>query len=101
MTRRYVHAKRLKTPGLHREGFRQGFKSCRDQRVIPTIIEHDRTAAGIRTQLDRVLRADAPPTGLFVAHPQDVLTVLSCLMRRRLRVPEDVALISRQGDPPC
>ena len=58
----------------------------------------DGTVGGICARLDACFRQPTPPTALLVSRPPHVLTVLGHLMRRGLRLPHDVALISRDDD---
>jgi LacI family transcriptional regulator len=46
-----------------------------------------------------MLRQQHPPTALLISRSGHVLTVMGYLLRRGLRVPQDVALISRDYDP--
>jgi DNA-binding LacI/PurR family transcriptional regulator len=49
--------------------------------------------------LDEALRPPNPPTAFLVARPPHVLTVMMHLMRHGRRIPQDVAVISRDNDP--
>ena len=62
------------------------------------VIEHDGTPAGIRRCLETALKKSLP-TGLLVAHPGPVLTVMSFLTSRGVRVPRDISIISRDSEP--
>jgi len=48
--------------------------------------------------LDLALRSNAPCTAYFVLRSVDVLTVITHLLRRNRRIPQDAAVISRDGD---
>ena len=61
-------------------------------RVGPTVGDH-------RRALDRLLRQRPAPTGMFVLNPLFGSMVLTDLMRRGLRVPGEVSLITTFGDP--
>lgn len=50
------------------------------------------------TLLDRCLRSAAPPTAYFVLRSSSALTVTMHLLHRRQRVPQDVAVISRDDE---
>jgi DNA-binding LacI/PurR family transcriptional regulator len=61
------------------------------------LLEHDGTTAGIQRCLSEMLK-HSPATGLFIAHARHVLTVMSYLSTRGLRIPADVSLISRDSE---
>ena len=63
------------------------------------VLRHDGTAAHLRALLDEAMRAPHPPTAYLVAHAMPVLTIMTHLMRRGRRIPEDVAVIARDDDP--
>jgi DNA-binding LacI/PurR family transcriptional regulator len=63
-----------------------------------TTLRHDSPAELCR-KLDALARGGVSPTGLIVAHGSAVLTALTHLLRRGQRVPEVMALISRDDDP--
>lgn len=63
------------------------------------VVHHDGSVNGICTTLDRLLRVNPPLTGLLVAKPAHVATAITHLLRRGVRVPKDVSLISRDDDP--
>ena len=50
------------------------------------------------TLIDQMLRTDAHPTAYFVLRSAHALTVTMHLLRRRQRVPEDAAVISRDDE---
>jgi DNA-binding LacI/PurR family transcriptional regulator len=60
---------------------------------------HDTTVAGICATLRRVIAPANRPTALIVLNSQYFLTVAGQLNRMGLKVPEDVSLISADGDP--
>jgi len=75
----------------------QGFREALDHHpdVQWRVLRHDGTPAHLCSLLDRTLRSPAPPTGYLVVRALHALTVVTHLMRRKLRVPEDAAVISR------
>jgi DNA-binding LacI/PurR family transcriptional regulator len=80
-------------------GFREGFTGSSESPPGEVVTAgHDGTVKGICSALDLVFRSGKPPTGLFVSHPHHVLTVISHLSHRHLRVPEEVSLVSRHHD---
>jgi DNA-binding LacI/PurR family transcriptional regulator len=63
------------------------------------IAHHDGSVGGICSTLDRLLRGSNPVDGLLVAKPAHVVTAVSHLLRRGVRLPQDLSLISRDDDP--
>lgn len=61
------------------------------------VIRHDGSAAGVRHCLETMLK-ESRPTGLLVALPQFVLTAMSAFTNLGVRVPQDISIISRDGD---
>jgi len=81
------------------EGFREGAAQHKQENVEATIARHDGTVADICNVVAALLRRSPLPTALLVSRAAYVLTVMGYLMRRGLRLPEDVALISRDHEP--
>ncbi len=63
------------------------------------IVHHDGTVNGICAVVDSLLRAADPIDGLLVGGPAHVTTTLSHLLRRGMRLPQDISLISQDDDP--
>lgn len=61
-------------------------------------LPHDGTPAGIRRCLGGLTRK-SPPTGLLVAIPHYVLTVISHLATTGVKIPQEVSIISRDSEP--
>jgi DNA-binding LacI/PurR family transcriptional regulator len=49
--------------------------------------------------LDRLLKRPEPPTAFVVAKPAHVLTLVSHLLRRGVRLPEEAVVLSRDDEP--
>lgn len=64
-----------------------------------TVLRHNGTSPHVCSLVDKALRMTDPPTAYLVSHAMPVLAVLTHLMRRGRRVPQDVAIISRDDDP--
>lgn len=79
------------------EGFREG-AALANEAVDAVVVRHNGTVAGLATKLDGVLARAARPTALLVAKPQHLLFAMVHLLRRGLRVPDDVSLIARDHD---
>ncbi|OHE79111.1 MAG: hypothetical protein A2107_06660 [Verrucomicrobia bacterium GWF2_62_7] len=80
------------------EGLREALASMQGSAQL-RVLRHDGTAAHLCTLLDEALRPPNPPTAFLVARAPHVLTVMMHLMRRGKRIPQDVAVISRDNDP--
>jgi DNA-binding LacI/PurR family transcriptional regulator len=83
------------SPSEH--GFREAFESHPD--ATPLLFPHDGTPRGIRHCLDLAFQGGRAPTALLVAHSRHAATVAGELLRRGLRIPGDVSLVSRDYDP--
>ena len=79
------------------KGVREALESMPDASL--RVLTHDGTSAHICTLLDDAMRSPNPPTACIVARAIHVLTVMMHLMRRGKRIPQDVAVISRDDDP--
>lgn len=78
-------------------GFREAMAGSPNRRT--TVLRHDGSTGHLCALLDALLRSANPPTAYVVARSRHVVTVVTHLMRRGLRIPEDVAVISRDDDP--
>jgi len=81
------------------EGFREGAAQHQQGKVEASVARHDGTAGDICRVMAALLKRRAPPTALLVSRAVNVLAVMGYLMRCGLRLPEDVALISRDHEP--
>lgn len=61
-------------------------------------LHHNGTPAHLIRVLDRALEQPRPPTAFIVARAVHVLTVLTHLQRRGCRIPQDIAVISRDDE---
>lgn len=59
------------------------------------VLRHDGTKAHLCALLDEAMHAPNPPTAYLVARPMYVLTVMMHLLRHGKRIPQDIAVISR------
>ena len=63
-----------------------------------TVLSHDGSHSHLCAVLDRALRAAEPPTAYLVLGSAYALTVTMHLLRRRVRIPEDAAIVSRDDE---
>lgn len=77
-------------------GFREAINKHPEANL--SILRHDETATHLCSLLDKALLSPNPPTAFFVARAVHALTVTMHLMRRKLRLPQDVAVLSRDDD---
>ena len=80
------------------EGFKEGVEKSKQPGVDGFIARHNGGVADICVKLDAALKGSPPPTAFLVSRPNHVVTVMSHLLGRGLRFPNDVALISRDHD---
>jgi len=64
----------------------------------PQVLRHDGTPEHLCAVLDKALRSSRPPTACIVARAAHVLTVMMFLMQRGKRIPQDMAVISRDDE---
>jgi len=81
------------------EGFREGVAQHKEEDVEASVVRHDGTAGDIRSVVAGLLKRRVPPTALLVSRAVNVLAVMGCLMKCGMRIPEEVALISRDHEP--
>ncbi len=79
-------------------GFCEGFKASARDPGEPLVLQHDGSVAGVASRLNAALRPPRPVSAFLVARTAHVLTVVTYLLQRGLRIPQDVAVISRDDD---
>lgn len=79
-------------------GFLAGAARTGRRDVEAIIVRHADTAEAAHRALARIFDRPGAPTALLVAVPAFYLTVVSFLAARRLRVPHDVSLVSRDDE---
>lgn len=79
-------------------GFLEAAQAARNEAVQATVVRHDGTVAGICKKLDFLLARPQRPTAFLVSRPAYVLTTLSHLLRKKLALPQDLAVVSRDDD---
>ncbi len=80
-------------------GFAEGVHQSPHTDATFVIGHYESATANIIHAVQRVMNAKPAPTALLVMNPFHYLTVMSFLARLGLRVPEDVSLMSRDGEP--
>jgi DNA-binding LacI/PurR family transcriptional regulator len=80
-----------------RRGFLEAIGSWRGK-VTSRVLEQDGSIPGLCRLLDSTLRAEDSPTAFIVGRPGPAATVVTHLLRRGIRIPQDVAIISRDND---
>ena len=84
---------------LSEEGLREALACSQQAAVQLRVLRHDGSVAHLCSLLDQALLPANPSTAFLVARVPHVLTVMMHLMRRGQRIPQDVAVISRDNDP--
>jgi DNA-binding LacI/PurR family transcriptional regulator len=79
-------------------GFREALRGAESADSETLIAGHTGTIPSLCQRVDALLRRPRRPTAWLVSKPHHFLTVTGCLARRGVRVPDEVALISRDHD---
>lgn len=79
-------------------GFAEGIRRSTYEDTEVMIAYHDATAAGIFATVKRLMQRKPAPTALLVTNVFHYLTVVSGLAQMGYRVPEDVSVVSRDGE---
>lgn len=79
------------------QGLREALAASQPSAALQVIF-HDGTPANLCAQLDKALRSARPPTAYVVARAMHVLTVMMFLVQRGKRIPQDIAVISRDDE---
>ncbi|MGC4073009.1 MAG: substrate-binding domain-containing protein [Nibricoccus sp.] len=79
-------------------GFTEGIRRSTYEDTEVMIAYHDATAAGILATVKRLMQRKPAPTALLVTNVFHYLTVVSGLAQMGYRVPEDVSVVSRDGE---
>ena len=77
-------------------GFREAVNKVAGLEGI--VQEHDGSVASICAQVDKLMSRAQPPTAFLVCRAHHVLTVMGHLLSTGVKVPDDVAVISRDDD---
>jgi DNA-binding LacI/PurR family transcriptional regulator len=79
-------------------GFAEGIRRSAYEDTEVMIAYHDATAGGIFATVKRLMQRKPAPTALLVTNVFHYLTVVSGLAQMGYRVPEDVSVVSRDGE---
>ncbi len=63
------------------------------------VLHHDDYPGHVRSVMDRALKVSSPPTAFVVTDPRAILTVMTHLLQKRLRIPQDMAVIHCGSSP--
>lgn len=79
-------------------GFLSAGKKATQRQVHAFVVNHDGTVGSICRTIDRLIGGPEPYNGLLIAKPSHVITAISHLLRRGIRIPQDISVISRDDD---
>ncbi len=80
-------------------GFTEGIRRSPYEDTEVIIAYHDATPASVVATVKRLMERKPAPTALLVTHVFHFLTVMTGLAQLGYRVPQDVSVISRDGEP--
>jgi DNA-binding LacI/PurR family transcriptional regulator len=80
------------------EGFLEAAGKSSLPQVRAEVVQHDGSVASICARLNGLWAREHPPQAMLVSRPRHVLTVMGHLLRQRIRIPADLALISRDDE---
>ena len=69
------------------------------EKVRVVVACHEGTVDSLCRVIDRLIGGEPPCNGLLIAKPSHVITAICQLLRRGVRIPEDISVISRDADP--
>ncbi len=78
--------------------FRKAAAGITGRKIEASVVRHDGTMENICSRLDGLMSRSQPPTAFLVSRARHALTVLCYLSQHGFRVPQDVALISRDHE---
>jgi DNA-binding LacI/PurR family transcriptional regulator len=82
-----------------REGLQAYLQSQSHFNATVTSIEVGSQASEIANSLKRVMARQSAPTAFFSFKPFHTITLMTFLLQRGLRIPQDIAIISRDSEP--
>lgn len=81
------------------EGLREGLGGAAADAPLLHVLRHDGSREKVCALLDQALLARRPPTACVVARAAHVLTVITYLAGRGLKIPGDMAVVARDDEP--
>ncbi len=79
-------------------GFREAVAQTRASGIQAEVVKHDGTVSGICRRVAGLMARPQPPSAFLVSRAHYFLTVVTSLLSAGVKVPDDVALISRDND---
>lgn len=80
-------------------GFVAGVRESRRAAATPIVMHYEQSPGSLSRVVNRLLDMPEPPTALLVSNSASYLTVISVLAQRKLRVPGDISVVSRDDEP--
>lgn len=80
-------------------GFIAGVRESPHPNAVPLVMHHEHSSESLSRALERLLSMPQTPTAILVSNGASYLTVISSLAQRKLRVPQDVSVVSRDDEP--
>jgi LacI family transcriptional regulator len=80
-------------------GFVDGVRKSPHAEAVPMVTYHEHSPSSLSRAFQRLLDNPHPPTALLVSNGASYLTVISVLAQHGLRVPQDISVVSRDGEP--
>lgn len=81
------------------EGFSAGAAKFTGGALQVDVVRHDGSPEGLVRAIDRVMRFEPRPTGIFSAGGVQTIGIMTRLLQSGFQVPHDVSIISRDDDP--
>ena len=78
--------------------FREAVAQTKAAGIEAEVVEHDGTVSSVCRRVDGLMARPHPPTAFLVSRAQYFLTAVTRLLSSGVKVPGDVALISRDND---
>ena len=86
--------------GAHRlEGYKKALKKNNQTFNPAYVIEGDYSRRSARTGTEKLLELPEPPTAIFVASDDMAMEVITVIMERGLKVPNDISVIGFDDNP--
>lgn len=77
-------------------GLREALADAHDMSLL--VLRHNHTGSHLRALFDNAMRHPQPPTAFLIAHGVSVIRLITYAAHRGLRIPRDLAIISRDDD---